>query len=120
MIAAGVIAVALVTGCGGAQSTDDIARGLDEAINATEAASAARTAAARAKARSAACTALKVYSSDPAQTLPDLLEQQAAAQKFRSDFGLTEVDPAVPQRLIDAADEIDGTQQAGDVLSKVC
>lgn len=116
--ALGLVGAALATGCGGGKSAGEIAQGLKKAIEASQP-EARYAGEARVKAKTATCSALEGYSSDPAQALTDRLKAEAAAQQLRRDLGLTEVDPTLPQRLIDAADEIDGTQQASEVVSKL-
>jgi hypothetical protein len=105
-------------GCG-AKSAEEIASGMREAASETRAARGVTKSEAENATTEAMCNALEAYTSKPAESLTTYLQREAAVQNIRQQLGLTQVDPDVPQRLIDAADEIDGTQKAGDVLSKL-
>ena len=106
-----------VSGCGG-NNADDIARGIEGALRSKPGPRAEEI---RAAAREATCNALNAYSSQPATSLTKELQQMAERQKLAQATGidLTAADPELPQRLIDAADEIDTTQKASDVAARL-
>jgi hypothetical protein len=111
--------------CGGSKSADDIARSIDEAIEATtvETSQAERARISDAQVESAAdevaCDAIGAYGSEPAQALQDQLEAYAARQQVASGYGLSQVDADAADRLAAAADGIETSQDAGEVLDEL-
>lgn len=121
VLAAGFGWCLFTVACGGggtARSSDDIARGIEQAIQATRA-SDQYAPEARSATKQAVCDALNAYSSEAAGTLADLFQDYAEQQQINAQLGLTDVDPSVADRLVDAAKAIDATQEASDVVEEM-
>lgn len=114
-----LIVAVLALGCNG-RSADDIAREVDDAIAATKSRidevpdSQAEPAAGK-----TACDALGAYSSEPAQSLSEYLKEYAQRQRVLAQFGLNEVDPDTADRLADAMEDIENSQDAAEVGDKL-
>ena len=128
-----IVSLFVLIGCGGAQSADDIARGIDDAVRATkpkplselpqvnptpelQAVPEEQTEAA---ARRAVCRALEAYSSDPATSLSAYINEYAQRQRVLADYSLNEIDPDEADRLAAAASDIEDTQQAAEVAAEL-
>jgi len=110
----------LLAGCGGsARSANDIAASLRQAVRQTEGAPHLEPAA-EDTAERVVCMVLEDASSQGVETLVERLRTEAALAAIRADLGLQEYDSSVPERLVDAADEIDTAQKAAEVASLFC
>lgn len=109
-----------MAGCGG-KSAEEIASALRTEITSVkpEQQYEALTGKAREAAKEATCNALEAYSSHPAEAVTDELKREAKLQQVSQSLELPQVAPTLPQSLIDAADGIDSTQKASDVLAKL-
>jgi hypothetical protein len=107
-------------GCGG-QSSDEIARSVDDAIQATRThVDEVPETKAESAAAQVACDALGAYSSQPAQSLSKYLKKYAREQRVLEAFGMNEVDPDTADRLAEAMEDIEDTQDAAEVADQVC
>ena len=116
------VAVAYAAGCGGASSTDDAANGIRNGIKAAKPRPVLRTvtqADAESAAKRTVCTALDAYTSDPAQTVADYIQDYANSQRVLQQLNLNEIDPSVADQLAAAAVQIESTQQAAEVANAV-
>jgi len=113
-------AAVAVAGCGG-RSAEEIANSLRTAVESAkpEPRFAALTDETRAAAKDATCNALEIYSSKPAESFAAQLKRQADLQKLRRALGLPDVAPSLPQELVDAADGIESSQKATEVIAKL-
>lgn len=120
-----VVPLALLVGCGGGGGTsqlsraDEIARGLDEAIEATSAAGRASDDQADSAAKNTICQGLSVYSSEPASITAEGLQAYAEQQQLEASLSLQGVDPEAAQRLASAAQAISDTQEAAEVAGEL-
>ncbi len=115
--------------CGGTQSTDEIARGLNGAVRESKPRPTAQVPSSEARAiseeetESAAqrviCDGLRDYSSDPAQALSGYMAEAAERERLRGQFGLSEVDRQEAGRLAEAAGDVNDSQQASEVASEL-
>ena len=109
----------LALGCGGS-SADDVARETQNAIKATKSGIAevpdSRAESAAAK---TVCDALSAYSAVPVEPISRHLRKEAQRQRFLARFGLNDVDPDAVDRLADALEPIDDSQDAAEVGDKL-
>ena len=131
--AALIVILSVIIGCGGAQSVDDIARGIDDAVraakpkplselpqvNPTPELRAVPEEETESAARRAVCRALEAYSSDPATSLSAYISEYAQSQRVLAEYSLNDIDPDEADRLADAASDIEDTQQAAEVASEL-
>lgn len=112
-----VLAALLPAACGGggAKSADEIAGALRTAAGQADGAPALKEEAENTAMRTI-CEGLGAYSSQPAQTITEYLQQEAAREEVAPDVTLSEYDSELPDVLTDAADEIEDTQQAAEVI----
>ncbi len=138
VVASFVCAVALLTGCGGGQAPDDIARGINQAVRAAKPKPGLElprreTAPGRpvpgiqavpedqteSAAKRAVCDALVAYSADPATSLSAYISDYAERQRVLADYSLNEIDPDEADRLANAASDIENSQEAAEVASEL-
>jgi hypothetical protein len=65
------------------------------------------------------CNALEAYSHDASQSLSEYIHEYAESQRVLAGFNLNEIDPDEADRLADAAEAINGSQQAAEVANEL-
>jgi len=122
-----LILILALSGCGGggggasqvASKADEVARSLDEAINATPAPSQADELQVESAAKLTICDALDAYSTGAEITVIALQERAEQQRIAAANLTLQGVDPEAASRLASAAAAIQDSQEAADVAEKL-
>jgi hypothetical protein len=113
-------ATILVGSCTPGGSTDDAARGITQAIDASAAAGRANEDRVEAAAFDTVCQTLDVYGSDSAQIGTEAIADYARQQQVTSQLDLYSYDSGLSSDLAEAMESIRGSQDVAELVAAVC